>query len=120
MVAIKVITAEFGVSLIALQNMINDYQQRMGYRHQGFLSSQSFDQTEVLAAQVAVLLHGRTPGGLHQSRAQVSVAFAGASREALAPGSFIARTNAGPTRQVGIAFENGFHFYANLRDHHFR
>src|SRR5207247_3285941 len=109
MVAIKVITAEFGVALIALQNMIDDHQQRMGHGHQCFLAAQAFNQTKVLAAQVAVLFHGRAPGSLDQTRAQVSVAFARAAREAFATRGFVAGTDACPTRQLGVAPKVNFH-----------
>jgi hypothetical protein len=57
--------------LIALQNMKDDHQQRMGHRYQGFLAAQSFEQAKVLTAQIAVLLPADAPSDLHQSRTQV-------------------------------------------------
>ncbi len=86
--------------------MVDDHQQRMGHGNQGFLAAQPFDQTLILTAQVAVLLHGRAPGSLDQRRAQISIAFAGASRQPFTTAGFIAGTNAGPTSQMGIARED--------------
>jgi len=50
MVTVKVITAEFSVALTALQNVIDDYQQRMTYGHQRFLAAETFGQPSVLTA----------------------------------------------------------------------
>src|SRR5262245_32233218 len=120
MMAIKVITAEFGVSLIALQNMKDDHQQSMGYSHQGFLAAQSLEQAKVLTAQIAVLLHADTPSGLHQSRTQVSVTFAGASRQPFTASSFVAGTNASPTGQVRRISKDSHHLDPNLGNDYFR
>src|SRR5687767_5315039 len=113
MVAIKVITAEFGVSLIALQKMEDDHQQRMGHCHQSFLAAQALGQTEELTTQIAILLYADSPGCLHQGRPQVRVAFPGAPGKAFTTSGFIAGTNARPTGQVrGVSKDS--HLDANL------
>src|SRR5213594_2346486 len=100
--------------------MVNDHQQRMSHGHQGLFPAQSFHQTKVLTAQVAVLFHGCAPGSLYQGRAQISVAFARATRKSLTPSSFVTRTKASPTGQVSVTGKDRTHFYANLSDDHFR
>src|SRR6201991_2004635 len=99
--------------------MKDDHQQRMSHGHQGFLASQALEQAEELTAQVAVFLQAGSPGRLHQSRTQISVAFAGTARQALAARGFVAGTDTGPTRQVRVAREVRFHLYANLCDDDF-
>src|SRR5438128_2884399 len=94
--------------------MVDDHQQRMAHSHQGLLTAQSLDEAIELAAQVTVLLHAGAPSRLHQGRAQIGVSFARAARQTLAAAVFVAGTDARPTRQMRVALEVSFHFYANL------
>src|SRR5512147_1457757 len=85
---VKVITAQLSIRFMTLDEMIDNYQDRMFQGDNGFFIASTTGQAMILSRQVGVLGMGSCMSRLVQRHAQRTVAFARPTRAALA-GTFI-------------------------------
>src|SRR6266536_1294656 len=94
------VTAEFGIGLATVQDVVGDHQDRVGHGDRGAFVVAAPAEPAVLGSQVGVLGAGGGVGGLHQRAAQPFGALAGAARVVLAGRLVVARAQPRPGGQV--------------------
>src|SRR5512135_231468 len=89
---VKMIRSQFPIGTLVLEHMVNDHQESMSDRHNGFLLPSANHQPMVKSRQIRPLLSSGCPSGLRQIATQPSVSLSGLPAFALARTFIVPRT----------------------------